>query len=235
MKTRRSIKCEIAPFGKDAVKKRLVRTDPPWPFYLKREIAIHRAFAKIDLPVRVPKMLDAGEDFIVFEKIDDGEPLAEQRHRVPQDRATWEEVIAIARAIRTIDVSIDVQPSPDDRAAMRARLLEDPTSPWIANGLRAHGYDALAKEVKPDVFQHGDLLLRNIVGNAVVDWECAGPHAEGWDAALLSVFAPDWAREALAAPRACFVWALLREIAFRKGKADAIMERLEDDLRSSGA
>ncbi len=34
---------------------------------------------------------------------------------------------------------------------------------------------------------------------ALVDWECAGEHAEAWDAALLWVFAPDWVRERLAA------------------------------------
>jgi hypothetical protein len=238
--------------GQDAVKKTLERDEPPWRFYMRREIAIHRAFAELELPVRVPRMLDASEErgFIVFERID-GEPLAQRRHVVPKDRATWEALVALSRAIRTITCAVDVKPSRADVDAMRARLLEDPTSPtgWISSGLVACAKrglldaeiaERLAKDVKGAAFQHGDLLLRNVMrdsqGLAVIDWECAGAHAEGWDAALLSVFAPTWAREELAdgcdaaSSRACFVFALLREIVFRHGKSDAITGRLEDEL-----
>jgi len=159
--------------------------------------------------------------------------------------------VALSRAIRTITCAVDVKPSRADVDAMRARLLEDPTSPtgWISSGLVACAKrglldaeiaERLAKDVKGAAFQHGDLLLRNVMrdsqGLAVIDWECAGAHAEGWDAALLSVFAPTWAREELAdgcdaaSSRACFVFALLREIVFRHGKSDAITGRLEDEL-----
>lgn len=255
MTIRRSIKCVLEPClfrGRDAIRKRLENTAPPWRFYMRREIAIYRAFSKIDLPVRVPKMLaaDAARGFIVLERID-GEPLARLRHVVPKDRATWESLIATARAIRSIACKVDVAPTAADTRAMRTRLLEDPTAPtkWISSGLAACAKRGLierdvaarlAKGVKGRAFQHGDLLLRNVIrdeaGLVLVDWECAGPHAEGWDAALLSVFAPTWARSRLregldaASFHACFVFALLREIVFRHGKADEITARLEDEL-----
>jgi len=219
---------------------------------MRREIAIYRAFSKLDLPVRVPRMLhaDAERGVIVLERID-GQPLAHRRHVVPKDRPTWEALIAIARATRSIRCTVNVKPTAADTRAMRARLLEDPTAPteWISSGIlecaRRGLLDGdiaarLAGDVKGSVFQHGDLLLRNVIrdgtGLVLVDWECAGPHAEGWDAALLSVFAPEWARaplsEGLAAAslHACFVFALLREIVFRHGKQDEITARLEDEL-----
>lgn len=253
----RSIKCVIEPirFGEqNAVKKRLARDEAPWRFYMQREIAIYRAFATLAVPVRVPRMLDADADagFIILERIE-GKPLAPRRHSVPKDRATWEAVIAIARKIRSMSCTIDVAPTVEDRQAMRARLLEDPTSEWISNGLVDCGARGLiepevaarlAKDAKKgSVFQHGDLLLRNVIrdasGLAIVDWECAGTHAEGWDAALLSVWAPPWARTELARDldaaslRACFVFALLREIVFRRGKSDDVMARLEDELAAA--
>jgi aminoglycoside phosphotransferase (APT) family kinase protein len=57
---------------------------------MRREIAMYRAFSKLDLPVRVPRMLAANAErgFIVLERID-GEPLARRRHVVPTDRRTW--------------------------------------------------------------------------------------------------------------------------------------------------
>lgn len=253
---RRSIKCVLEPCefrGRPAIRKRLEKTVPPWRFYMRREIALYETFAKTKLPVRVPKMLahDADRGFIVLERIE-GKPLAPSRHKVPTDRATWNAVIDIARAIRKMNVKVVVKPSKEDVLAMRVRLLEDPTSPWIADGLMEcarrklideRAAKNLAKDLKRPVFQHGDLLLRNIVrddrGLVVVDWECAGPHSEGWDAALLSVFAPPFAREALAdgidqkSLRACFVFALLREIVFRRGKEDEIADRLEEDLESA--
>ena len=253
---RRSIKCVLEPCefrGQPAIRKRLEKTTAPWRFYMRREIALYEAFAKTNLPVRVPKMLahDAERGFIVLERIE-GNPLASSRHKVPTDRATWNEVIDIARAIRTMRAKVTVKPAKEDVRAMRSRLLEDPTSPWIADGLvecaRRKLIDErvakkLAKDLKRPLFQHGDLLLRNILrddrGLVVVDWECAGPHAEGWDAALLSVFAPPFARDLLARDvddaslRACFVFALLREIVFRRGKEDAISARLEEDLANA--
>jgi aminoglycoside/choline kinase family phosphotransferase len=253
---RRSIKCVLEPCthrGRPAIRKRLEKTSPPWRFYMRREIALYEAFAKAKLPVRVPKMLahDAERGFIVLERIE-GKPLAPSRHKAPTDRATWNEIVDVARAIRTMRFSSTVKPDADDVTAMRKRLLEDPTSNWIADGLiecaRRELIDervanTLTKGLKPPVFAHGDLLLRNVLrddrGLVVVDWECAGPHAEGWDAALLSVFAPAFAREALAdgidakSLRACFVFALLREIVFRRGKEDEISERLEEDLANA--
>ena len=247
------MKCVLEPCthrGRPAVRKRLEKTSPPWRFYMRREIELYRAFATMDLPVRVPKMYaaDAARGFIVLERID-GTPLAPTRHKAPTDHETWREIVKVARAIRTMRVSIDVKPDASDVLAMRSRLLEDPTSPWIADGLvecaRRGLVDAavakkLAKNLKPSRFAHGDLLLRNVMrddrGLIVVDWECAGPHAEGWDAALLSVFAPPFAREALAEGvdaasfHACFVFALLREIVFRRGKDDEIRANLEEEL-----
>jgi aminoglycoside phosphotransferase (APT) family kinase protein len=251
---RRSIKCVLEPCefrGRPAIRKRLEKTAAPWRFYMRREIALHEAFARTKLPVRAAKMLahDAERGFIVLERIE-GKPLAASRHEVPSDRATWNEIVATARAIRTMRAKVDVAPDAADVRAMRSRLLEDPTSPWIEIGLmecaRRKLIDErvakkLAKDLKRPVFQHGDLLLRNVLRDVggelvVVDWECAGPHAEGWDAALLSAFAPPFARPALAKGidaasfRACYVFALLREIVFRRGKEDAIRERLEEDL-----
>ncbi len=261
MKVRRSIKCVLEPCrfrGRAAIRKRLERTTPPWRFYMRREIALYRELAKLDMPVRAPEMLDADADggFIILERID-GEPLATRRHVVPKDRPTWEALAEIARAIRSIRCAIDVAPTAEDVRAMRRRLLEDPSSPtgWITEGLhecaRRSLIDSelaarLARDVKGSVFQHGDLLPRNVIRDAaglvVVDWECAGPHAEGWDAALLSVFAPPWARAPLAegldaaSLHACFVFALLREIAFRRGKDDPITLGLEQELaRAVGA
>jgi len=253
---RRSIKCVLEPCelrGVPAIRKRLEKTVPPWRFYMRREIALYRAFAKTKLPVRVPKMLahDVDRGFIVLERIE-GKPLAPSRHKAPTDRATWNEIAVVARAIRTMRAKIDVEPSDEDVRAMRKRLLEDPTSPWIAEGLvecsRRGLIDMktakrLVGDLKPSQFQHGDLLLRNVLrderGLVVVDWECAGSHAEGWDAALLSVFAPPFAREALAegvdaaSLRACYVFALLREIVFRRGKDDEIRASLETRFRAA--
>jgi hypothetical protein len=252
---RRTIKCVLEPCrfeGRDAIEKRLERTSPPWRFYMRREIAVYRAFSEMELPVRVPRMLaaDAERGFIILERID-GKPLAARRHVAPSDRPTWEALVAVARAIRSIRCAIDVAPTSEDTGAMRARLLEDPTAPtsWISSGLLAcarRGLLApevaalLARDVKGAVFQHGDLLLRNVLrdhaGLVVVDWECAGTHAEGWDAALLSVFAPPWARAELArgqdaaSYRACFAFALLREIVFLRGRGGPILSRLEDEL-----
>jgi hypothetical protein len=78
---------------------------------MRREIALCRAFAKLEMPVVTSP---------------------------PADRPTWEAVVDLARAIRTIRCAIDVAPSADDTRAMRRRLLEDPTEPtaWIADGLR---------------------------------------------------------------------------------------------------
>jgi hypothetical protein len=165
-----------------------------------------------------------------------------------------EALIAASRALRTIGCKIDIAPTAADTRAMRARLLEDPTAPteWIQCGLIACVARGLlprdiavrlARDVKGAVFQHGDMLLRNVIdtgsGLVLVDWECAGLHADGWDAALLAVFAPLGARPALCAGvdarsfHACFVFALLREIVFRRGKRDAITARLEDELEEA--
>jgi hypothetical protein len=112
-------------------------------------------------------------------------------------------------------------------------------SSWIARGverLRTLGMVAEADarrmldalDAHPATcFSHGDLLLRNVLVDAegsmsIVDWECAGEHLEAWDAALLWVFAPAWARRRLEAEHAhpgarqraflaCVAFALTRE------------------------
>ena len=85
---------------------------------------------------------------------------------------------------------------------MRERLLEDPSDPsWIRDGVRLCGRrglldEELARNIDaalanaPTAPNHGDLLLRNVIGDdeddiVLVDWECAGTHLRDWDLALL--------------------------------------------------
>jgi len=85
------------------------------------------------------------------------------------------------------------------RSQLRDRMLEDPTAPveWIRDGFTraarraiitpevARELDAAIETHAPIAFGHGDLLLRNVVGDGLVDWECAGTHVHDWDLALL--------------------------------------------------
>lgn len=136
------------------------------------------------------------------------------------------------------------------RSQLRKRLLEDPTAPveWIRHGIElsaprggvteeqaARLDDAIAAHC-PVAFGHGDMLLRNFVGDGLVDWECAGPHIHDWDLALLwtQLAVPSRAHvEAMIEPgprtqafRALCAFALLREIrfeqAFSAGRPDQL-------------
>jgi hypothetical protein len=147
---------------------------------------------------------------------------------------------------------------------MRKRILEDPSAPvaWIVEGIDSLRSAGLLEELDAATmsgaiaahavtsFSHGDLLPRNVLRDgpgslALVDWECAGEHAEAWDAALLWVFAPSWARERLAqghsasrasraAFLACVAFALTREMFYRNRRAaeDPVTRRLSRDRAS---
>jgi len=185
------------------IAKRLLKDNPVWAWYLEREIAIYRAFATHPPGVRFPRLVAAASDVLVMEHLP-GEPLATRRRP------------AAALPIRTISALIEIHdqlaswsgklpalpPSARVRAQLRERLLEDPTSTWIRDGVRMCGRRGLLDEelarriddtlgaYAPVAFAHGDLLLRNVIADddedlALVDWECAGPHLRDWDLALL--------------------------------------------------
>lgn len=81
---------------------------------------------------------------------------------------------------------------------------------------------------------------------AIYEAECAGLHVEGWDAALLWLWAPAWARDALhdelsaggpadrRAFLACVAFALAREQCFRRRAAlhDAVTARLAHEQQA---
>jgi hypothetical protein len=143
-------------------------------------------------------------------------------------------------------------PPPRVRSQLRDRLLEDPTAPveWIRDGFaraarraivtpaEARELDAAVATHAPIAFGHGDLLLRNVVGDGLVDWECAGTHVHDWDLALLWTQLSPSSRAPIdqaigAGPRrdafrALCAFALIREVRFAESfrhRADA--ERAE--------
>jgi hypothetical protein len=124
-------------------------------------------------------------------------------------------------------------------------------APAIAKRL-ARPDDALAAH--PAVaMSHGDLLLRNAIRDGdrigLVDWECAGPHLEDWDLALLWIqLAPparapiDATVRAGGAPRwraflGLVAFALAREVAFlrafRAAPGSAAALRLSAELAAA--
>lgn len=148
---------------------------------------------------------------------------------------------------------------------LRSRLLEDPSAPivWCTEGL-AFGAslglidDATARraidaiETHPTVvISHGDLLPRNVMrsqkGLVLIDWECAGFHPEGWDLALLwsNLSRPQrapiddeiarWSLDAQRAFWACVVFALVRELKFRRGRSLQINDPRDRALRDDVA
>ena len=154
----------------------------------------------------------------------------------------------LARWERGLELAPRDPPPPRARRAMRARLLEDPSEAlgWVREGI-ARGVmlglcdDLLSRAMlaaldrHPRVaFAHGDLLPRNLLrvegGLVPVDWECAGAHPVGWDRALLWANLPA-ARARLessvagdpaarAAFWACVGFALVRELKFRRARAN---------------
>lgn len=183
----------------DTVVKRPRTEDPLWWWYFAREVRVYRAFAATPIAgVRVPRLVEASAERLVIELIA-GAPLGERRTPwavVPS--AIVERLIATRAALAAYAMAPDATPPPA-RAKLRDRLLEDPTDPigWITDGLRRCERRGLLPDAAPLVaavaahapiaFGHGDLLLRNVVGDdaVLVDWECAGPHVHDWDLALL--------------------------------------------------
>jgi len=193
--------------GAPAIAKRLARPDEVWAWYLQREIAIYRAFAAAPPAFRVPRLLAADEQrgVLVIERLP-GPPLATHRRpRVPLSVADAAALVELRREIAAWPGPFPPEPprSPGASRRIAARLLEDPSAPrgWFHAGVArcaATGVlaadtarridDALAAHpaIAPS---HGDLLLRNAIRDGdrigLVDWECAGPHLEDWDLALL--------------------------------------------------
>ncbi|MFT3698895.1 MAG: phosphotransferase [Kofleriaceae bacterium] len=186
--------------GTAVIAKRVAKPSPVWEFYLQHELAIYRAFAAHPSGIRTPRLVAATHDLLVIERIT-GAPLATQRR--PAARLPIRTIGAILDAhaqLATYAHTPASQKAP--RARLRDRLLEDPTDPgWVRDGIRLCGkrgtIDAeLAREIdqvlatSPATFQHGDLLLRNIISDdeddlVLVDWECAGMHPRDWDLALV--------------------------------------------------
>ncbi|MBL8683710.1 MAG: phosphotransferase [Myxococcales bacterium] len=208
--------------GLPAVAKALGPRDGPWRWYFERELALYRAFEKSPPPVRLARLLDASEaeGVLVFERLR-GAALCDTRMaRAPLGEALRE---ALLESIdRWGSIAVDdprwaaPSPSADERAALRAQLLEDPSAPlaWITEGLAACPAKKLLDRVAVDRAlaaleahpqtraSHGDLLLRNVLGLddgtvAWIDLECAGPHAEGWDLGLVWVNVDDADRAAV--------------------------------------
>lgn len=261
---RRSIKSVLVPCtldGVDVIVKHLFDDGPAWSWYARRELRVLEALAVHDarpLGFRVPRALASGEAIVVMERLP-GRPVAARRHALRPPPARWDALLACVRSIRSWPAGASVvraladldHPDGARERMMRQRVLEDPSRPidWIVEGLARvgapHREQARAALVAHPVarFQHGDLLLRNVLDDGemlgLVDWECAGLHAEAWDAALLWPWAPDPIREALAFEReparsaffACVVFAISRELFYRRRKGeDAVTARLRDDL-----
>jgi Phosphotransferase enzyme family len=180
--------------GTAVIAKQLARPNDVWDWYLKREIAIYRAFAAKPPPFRVPRLYAANDDVLVIERID-GEPLARRRSplAVVDD---LDGLLALRDRIATYEFPVTTEAPPAVHAQLRARFLEDPTDPaWIREGIArcakralippSIGARVIAYLDEMTAASHGDLLLRNVVGGVLVDWECAGPHLVDWDLALL--------------------------------------------------
>lgn len=234
--------------GVPAIAKRLARPDEVWAWYLQREIAIYRAFAAAPPAIRVPRLLAADEarGVLVIERLP-GPPLATRRR--PREAVSAADVAALVevrRAIAAWGGPVPPEPPRSSRAARRiaARLLEDPAEPraWFHGGVaRCAAAGILGAETARRIddafaahpaiaFGHGDLLLRNAIRDGdrigLVDWECAGPHLEDWDLALLWIQLDAGARgpieaavSAGGAPRwraflGLVAFALAREVAF---------------------
>jgi len=227
--------------GTAAIAKRVARRggEPPnavWAWYFAREVASYRAF--VDRPMAcAPRLIAADDEILVVERVP-GAPLARRRRpHAELAPAAVDSLIAMRREIAAWPGTLSIEPPPPRvRSQLRARLLEDPTAPieWITDGLARAGSRGLIDDkvatracaaiaAYPETAtSHGDLLLRNVVGDTLVDWECAGEHAADWDLALLYTQLAPAARSAIdigAGARqqafvALVVFALVRELAF---------------------
>jgi len=227
--------------GTPVIAKRLLRPDPVWDWYFAREVAIYRAFAATQPPVRVPGVHATSDDVLVIERFD--APLARLRRPAAElPSSTIEAAIGYHDRLAAWSCPVTSPPPPRVHEALRQRLLEDPTDAgWIRAGLErcrrrtliddqtlVAAHRALAAHA-PVATCHGDLLLRNAMTTAsgdlvLVDWECAGPHVADWDLALLWTQLAGSGREVVdaaigAGPRrlafvALVVFALCRELVF---------------------
>jgi aminoglycoside phosphotransferase len=267
---RRSIKSVLVPCsvnGTRVMVKRRFDDKPAWRWYDRREPLVLEALSPA-LGVCTPKVVavDQAAGLLVMTRVG-GVPVASRRHsltRHPSNvwpRERWEKLVTCVHAIRHWSQGAQVahtlaslDASDDDRTTMmRARVLEDPSRPldWIVEGLERvaapmrHESIAALRAYPTLAFAHGDLLLRNVLDDdgvlGLVDWECAGWHAEAWDAALVWVWAPEWARNALAhdfatpdarrAFGACAVFAVSREAYYRSTRPEGdVTVRLREDL-----
>ena len=201
--------------GAPAIAKRLARPNAVWAWYLRRELAIYRAFESSPPALRVPRLLAADDErgILVIERLA-GPPVAIRRR--PAAALSAADVTALVELHRRIAAWPGSFPSdpppPAVHRQLRARLLEDPTAPraWFREGVARCAArrtldadtaaligDALAAHdaIAPS---HGDLLLRNAIRDGsrigLVDWECAGPHLADWDLALVWIQLADGAR-----------------------------------------
>lgn len=226
---------EIA--GAPVIAKRLRRPGPVWTWYLRREVAVYRAFDYEPPGVPAPRLLaaDVGRGLVILDRIA-GAPLATRRRpRAEIAPATVAALIAIPAALESWPGRSPPVPRPAGvRAQLRERLLEDPTAPieWVRDGLRRSGRrgllaardaERLAAAIDPGspvAFRHGDLLLRNVIASdrgdlVAVDWECAGTYLRDWDLALLWTQLGPAARAAVEdvvasdGPRRRVFWALV--------------------------
>jgi hypothetical protein len=239
--------------GAPVIAKRLLRPNAVWAWYSDREVAMYRELDAHPPGVRVPRFVCADRGVLVVERLP-GAPLATRRR--PHAALPIATVAALIEARFRLAAWTGTPPSSPPtrrvRSQLRDRLLEDPTAPveWIRDGFAraarraivtpeiARELDAAVAAHAPIAFGHGDMLLRNVVGDGLVDWECAGTHVHDWDLALLwTQLAPasrapiDHAigggprRDAFRALRA---FALIREVRFAESfrrRADA--ERAE--------
>lgn len=218
----------------------------------------------------------AGEGLLVLEELEGEPISAKRHERRGLPRvasSTWAALIGAITKLRAFapgasiarEVEACVPRDPSIERALERRLLEDPYAglPWLTNGMaQAHAQGLVddaalalvtAAAPAPMAFSHGDLLLRNVLRApehddrvAFVDWECAGMYLEGWDPALLYVWAPAEVRATLRetlhpsperqrAFLACVAFAFVREIAFRRDRGvvseDTVRARLVDELR----
>lgn len=235
--------------GAPVVAKRLARANDVWAWYFEREVAIYRAFVERPPPFRVPALRAASADVLVIERVP-GAPLAVRRS--PQaEVAELDKLLVLREQVATYELPTTPQPSPAVRSQLRARFLEDPTTPdWIRDGIaRAARRKILPADTAAKIAMqlddvtapsHGDFLLRNVIGGVLVDWECAGRHLVDWDLALLWTQLTPVQRplvEAAAKSRAFLgivAFALARELsflhAFRKGPRHANVSRITSEL-----
>ncbi|MDP3274054.1 MAG: phosphotransferase [Deltaproteobacteria bacterium] len=201
-----------------AIVKSLGPREGPWRWYFARERALYRALRTAPFALRTPSLLvdHADTDWIILEAIDGQAVSSTRACRAPWPTEVRENLLrdlGVLSAISPTDLRWPaLAPSDSERAALRARLLEDPSAPtaWITEGLARAGHIGLLDEASaalalealaqdPTVASaHGDLLLRNVLATATheliwIDWECAGSHHRHWDLALLwiNATAPD--------------------------------------------